>query len=289
MDRDRTGPDRMAAASPTSPSVLSGSTAMRGAAPEVIGRGAELATVARVLEAVREKGAGALLLEGGLGIGKTTVWKAGLDLARTTGYLVLACAPAGEVARLSFVAIGDLLAPVLDELLPALPAPQRRALEIALLLRDLDGPPPDDRAVAVAFHTALSSSADVHLRELRPSGSTQRCDARGGGPMRARCSARHARSSSASARACGSIAPTASSAASAAGRRHATSSPVRSGASRARAPLRRPVPVGPGAHRYTACTNTRCSVAVEVTLPIFAPVLATMGTVTRRSRFMRWR
>ena len=132
---------------------------MLGAGSEIVGRDAELASIARFLHDVGRHGAGALLLEGELGIGKTTVWRAGVGLAHDEGYRVLTCAPAGEEARLSFVAIGDLLAPVLDELLPVLPAPQRRALEIALLLRDLDGPPPDDRAVAIAFHTALRALA----------------------------------------------------------------------------------------------------------------------------------
>ncbi|HEY1597473.1 MAG TPA: AAA family ATPase [Thermoleophilaceae bacterium] len=128
---------------------------MLGTHPEIIGREAELADVGRFLDRAPADGARALLLEGELGIGKTTVWQASLDLARERGYRVLGCAPASEEARLSFVAIGDLLAPVLDELLPELPGPQRRALEIALLIRDLDGPPPDDRAVATAFRSAL--------------------------------------------------------------------------------------------------------------------------------------
>lgn len=128
---------------------------MLGAHPEIVGRDEELAEVARFLDGMPENGLGAMLFEGELGIGKTTIWHAGLELARERGYQVLTCAPASEEARLSFVAIGDLLAPVLDELLPELPAPQRRALEIALLIRDLDGLPPDDRAVATAFQTAL--------------------------------------------------------------------------------------------------------------------------------------
>ncbi len=125
----------------------------------IVGRDEELAAIARFLDGGPEQAAYALLLEGEPGIGKSTVLQASLALARERDYRVLACAPASEETRLSFVAISDLLAPVLDELLSDLPPPQRRALEIALLIRDLDGAPPDDRAVAAAFHTALRALA----------------------------------------------------------------------------------------------------------------------------------
>ena len=51
----------------------------------------------------------------------------------------------------SFAALGDLLVGVVDEVLPDLPAPQRRALEAALPLDEGDGAAADARAVAVAF------------------------------------------------------------------------------------------------------------------------------------------
>ncbi len=125
----------------------------------IVGRDAELAAIARFLDGGPGQTAYALLLEGDLGIGKSTILGASLELARERQYRVLACASASEEMRLSFVAVADLLAPVLEEVLPELPPPQRRALEIALLIRDLDGPPPDDRAVATAFYTALRTLA----------------------------------------------------------------------------------------------------------------------------------
>ncbi len=57
------------------------------------------------------------------------------------------------------MALGDLLGPVLEDVLPSLPAPQRRALEVALLVEDAEGPPPDQRAVAFAFVGALRALA----------------------------------------------------------------------------------------------------------------------------------
>ena len=67
-----------------------------------------------------------------------------------------ALVPAVRVGtQLSFVALGDLLADAVDEVLPALPGPQAKALEVALLLGEADGSPPHQRAIALAFLGAL--------------------------------------------------------------------------------------------------------------------------------------
>jgi DNA-binding CsgD family transcriptional regulator len=63
---------------------------------------------------------------------------------------VLSARPAGGEVQLAFAALGDLLADFLGEALPTLPAPQRQALEVALLLEEGHGTAPDVRAVAVA-------------------------------------------------------------------------------------------------------------------------------------------
>lgn len=129
-------------------------------ASEVIGREQELAELTAFLAAVDGLPA-AFLLEGEAGIGKTSLWRAGLELARAHGYRVLRATPATAETRLSFAALGDLLEPVLAETLPELPAPQRRALEVALLLEDAEGPPPDHRAVSLAFLGALRAPAEA--------------------------------------------------------------------------------------------------------------------------------
>jgi DNA-binding CsgD family transcriptional regulator len=123
-------------------------------AAEVIGRETELAEIRRLLDATHRFPA-ALLLEGEPGIGKTVLWRAAQELAREQGLRVLAAVPATAETRLSFAALADLLEPVLAEVLPPLPAPQRRALEIALLLVEPGGRPPDARAVDVALLGAL--------------------------------------------------------------------------------------------------------------------------------------
>ncbi|PWU25000.1 MAG: hypothetical protein C5B48_03525 [Candidatus Rokuibacteriota bacterium] len=123
-------------------------------AGEIVGRDEELAAVAEFLH--REH-PGALLLEGEPGIGKTTLWREGVRLASERGARVLSCRTALHETRLSFAGLTDLVAPVLDEVRADLPDPQRRALEVALLLRDPRGPPPDERAVGAALTTALRS------------------------------------------------------------------------------------------------------------------------------------
>jgi DNA-binding CsgD family transcriptional regulator len=125
---------------------------------EVIGREQGLAELEAFLAAADGLPA-AFLVEGEPGIGKTSLWRAGLELAPAHGYRVLQATPATAEARLSFAALADLLEPVLDEALPELPAPQRRALEVALLLEDSEGQPPDHRAVSVAFLGVLRALA----------------------------------------------------------------------------------------------------------------------------------
>src|SRR5262249_32610467 len=127
---------------------------MRWMADEVIGREQELEELGRFLAAVDELPS-ALVLEGSPGIGKTVLWRAGLDLARAQGFRVIAAIPASAETRLSLSAVVDLLTPVLDDVLPSLPAPQRRALEIALLLAEPEGSLPDARAFDAALLSVL--------------------------------------------------------------------------------------------------------------------------------------
>jgi DNA-binding CsgD family transcriptional regulator len=128
----------------------------------IVGREAEFASVSRFLEDAQSE-ARILLLEGEPGIGKTTLWLAGVDLARDAGHRVMSSQPAEIETSFSYAALGDLLADVLDETLDAMPDPQRRALEVALLRHESDAPPPDRRAVALAFLRALES-----LGSMRP-------------------------------------------------------------------------------------------------------------------------
>ena len=118
-------------------------------AGDVIGRESELAILHRFLDSI-PTGPSALVLSGDPGIGKTTVWKEGLAGALHQRYLTLSCGPVEAETRLSYASLGDLLEPILEEALPALPEPQRRALEVALLRSPGSGARADQRAVSLA-------------------------------------------------------------------------------------------------------------------------------------------
>src|SRR5215831_7562355 len=104
----------------------------------VFGRERELRAVEKLL-ADRAPCARALLIDGEAGLGKTTVWLAGIERAEQDGYRVLRCRPAETEEGLPFVALGDLVEPVLDDTLDGVAAPQRAALEAALLRVQPDG------------------------------------------------------------------------------------------------------------------------------------------------------
>src|SRR6478609_7359258 len=124
------------------------------------GREAELARVSTFLDAV-SNGPAALVLGGEAGIGKSAVWLDALELAKARSYRVLSSRPTESEAKLSFAAVGDLLEDVVDEVLDVLPAPQRTALEIALLRVEAGPSPPDRRTLSSAFHSALIVLAEA--------------------------------------------------------------------------------------------------------------------------------
>lgn len=97
--------------------------------PAIVGRAAELEQLGGLLDLDAPAG---LVIEGEAGIGKTTLWLAGVDRARGLGHAVLACRPAETEAGMPFASLGDLLEPILPDVFPALPPPQRLALETAL-------------------------------------------------------------------------------------------------------------------------------------------------------------
>jgi hypothetical protein len=105
---------------------------MSAAPPRIIGREQELRRVDAFLDAI-EAGPVALVLDGEIGIGKTALWKAGLEAAAGRSHRVLACRPIDAEAQLAYAALGDVLAEVPEAVLAELPEPQRHALEVALL------------------------------------------------------------------------------------------------------------------------------------------------------------
>jgi DNA-binding CsgD family transcriptional regulator len=125
----------------------------------LVGRQEELAAIEAFLAGVGSASS-ALFLEGETGIGKTRLWKRGVERAREGGLRVLSTRPGGAEVQLAFAGLADLLDGVVSETLQELPPPQRRALEVALLLEEPGAGPPDDRAVAAAFLGALRLLAE---------------------------------------------------------------------------------------------------------------------------------
>jgi predicted ATPase len=108
-------------------------------AEAIVGRAAEPNDVVELLED-DTGGMRALVLQGEAGIGKTTVWREGVERACALPLPTLTAQPAQAESLLPFAALGDLLGPVLDERLPALAAPLRAVLEIALQRRAAEEP-----------------------------------------------------------------------------------------------------------------------------------------------------
>jgi DNA-binding CsgD family transcriptional regulator len=119
---------------------------------EVVGRERVLDSVYAFLDRSVEGLAG-LVLEGDPGIGKSTLWRAAVAAARERGLLVLSAQPSEAERELAYVGLGDLFEDALDDVLPALSAPRRRALEVALLREA--GEAGDPRTLGVAVRDAL--------------------------------------------------------------------------------------------------------------------------------------
>lgn len=130
---------------------------------DVVGRGPERAAIAHFIEQVGD-GPAALVMDGVAGIGKTTLWASAVDLARGAGYQVLVARPSSAESTLPLGGFGDMFSSVDDRVLATLPAPQRLALEVALLRADPAGAALDQRAIAFAATKlvhALSQTSPV--------------------------------------------------------------------------------------------------------------------------------
>src|SRR5262245_60639666 len=130
------------------------------AAREVVGREEERGALDAVIDRARGAGPAGIALEGEAGIGKSVLWLEAVDRARARGLRVLTARPAESERSLAHAALGDLFDDVLDEVLPGLPPPRRRALEVALLLEDAGSRPLDPLALGVAVRSALEVLAE---------------------------------------------------------------------------------------------------------------------------------
>jgi DNA-binding CsgD family transcriptional regulator len=121
---------------------------------EIVGREDEVAALAELVDEVG-RDPRHVVLEGEAGIGKTILLRYALERARAAEVVVLTTSPGELETPLAFSGLRDLLDEVYDDLADALPLPQRRALDVALLRTDPAGSPLDQGAVAAALLGSL--------------------------------------------------------------------------------------------------------------------------------------
>lgn len=120
----------------------------------MVGRGHELAAVLRWFDST---GPATLVVDGPAGLGKTTLWAAGVAAIRDRGARVVASSPTEAESRLSYSGLADLIADDLPLVRIDLSRPQARALAIAMRLEDPGDLPPDETAVARGFLAVLQA------------------------------------------------------------------------------------------------------------------------------------
>ena len=136
---------------------------------EILGREAEVQAVGRFLDGPAP---GALVLEGPAGIGKTTVWRAGLEHALGAGHRVLVTRPSEVETAPAMAGLMDLFGELFDQHGDALPPPQRTAMAVALLRAEGDHdevPPGTVSAAALGLmrHTAQASPVLLAIDDLQ--------------------------------------------------------------------------------------------------------------------------
>lgn len=108
----------------------------------------------------------ALAITGEAGAGKSRLWRAAVAAAAGQGCRVLRSEPSASEADTPFAGLSDVLAEVLPLVASGIPAPQREALEVALLTRPAGEQPPLTHAIgrgALAALSALLASGPVLL------------------------------------------------------------------------------------------------------------------------------
>ena len=128
----------------------------------IVGRESELALLDGFLATISS--GRSLVLTGGPGIGKTTLWEAGVQGASERGLRVLSARASSAEAQLSLAALIDLCDGIETDSLAGLLPPQRAALEVALLRAEPTEAPPEPHAIALGFLNVLRAlSADAPL------------------------------------------------------------------------------------------------------------------------------
>ncbi|MGA8546117.1 MAG: LuxR family transcriptional regulator [Mycobacterium sp.] len=123
---------------------------------QIVSRATEEQALVDFLDAVPDQSC-ALVIEGDVGIGKTTLWLDAVARARDRGFRVLTSRAASAESVLAYTGLADLLSDVEGSIWGDLPAPQRQGLDAALLRNDTHDA--DARAVAAAVVAVIDRLA----------------------------------------------------------------------------------------------------------------------------------
>jgi DNA-binding CsgD family transcriptional regulator len=115
--------------------------------------------LAAIFVAASASGPAVLRIDGEAGIGKTTLLRYAVDLARLGGSTVLECSPTQAESAMSYVGLTDMLRNLPEATFDALPTPQRHSLEVATLRTAPSEVPLDERAVGTGLATLLAHLA----------------------------------------------------------------------------------------------------------------------------------
>jgi DNA-binding NarL/FixJ family response regulator len=125
----------------------------------IFGRDAELLRLDRLLDDLAA-GPTALVVTGSAGAGKTTLFAEAIGRARDRRLQVLEARPSPGELSLAFAGLTDLVGACLADVRDRLPAPQRRALDVALLVEEAPAHAPEPRIIAAALGAVLRELAD---------------------------------------------------------------------------------------------------------------------------------
>ena len=130
-----------------------------GERPALYGRDAEVAAT-RGFCALVEHGPAGLVLSGARGNGQDVVWSDAIGVARSTDRRVISTRPAEADAGVAFAGLRDFIGEAAPDVLAVIPAPQRRALAVVLLLEEPDAEPVDPGVVSASVVSALRALCD---------------------------------------------------------------------------------------------------------------------------------
>lgn len=124
----------------------------------LVSRETESGAVAEFLTSAADGPAG-LVIDGEPGIGKTALWNAALDDARSRGFTVMTASASAAESVFAYASLADMLSDVHQSTIAELPAPQRNAIDQVLLRADRAAT--DQRAVAAGFLSIVSALTDA--------------------------------------------------------------------------------------------------------------------------------